>query len=141
VSFPFFDTLKVLRKQIRIYATLYNEHFDDALRGEMLFAAFDRLSRDRTAFEPNAATINSLMFNQLRGVSAFAPVFSEVYELLTTSPRGSWVILREDVCQGMTSVVPKSPCFRVDFETIIPPAASYTATGGIGVPRTALEAI
>jgi hypothetical protein len=28
-----------------------------------------------TAFEANAATINSLMFNQLRSVSAFAPFF------------------------------------------------------------------
>jgi hypothetical protein len=28
-----------------------------------------------TAFETNAETINSLMFNQLRGVSAFSPVF------------------------------------------------------------------
>jgi hypothetical protein len=43
----------------------------------MLFAAFNRLSRDRTAFETNAETINSLMVNQLRSVSAFSPVFSE----------------------------------------------------------------
>jgi hypothetical protein len=32
-------------------------------------------SGTETAFETNAETINSLMFNQLRGVSAFSPVF------------------------------------------------------------------
>jgi hypothetical protein len=67
-----FDTLKRMQEQ----GKLHNQHFSGCILG-MLFAAFNRLSRDRTAFETNAETINSLMVNQLRSVSAFSPVFSE----------------------------------------------------------------
>jgi hypothetical protein len=53
-------------------------------RGEYSLPPLTVCPETETAFETNAATINSLMFNQLRGVAAFAPFFSEVCELLTT---------------------------------------------------------
>jgi len=43
-------------------------------------AAFNRLFRNRTAFETNAGTINSLIINKLRGVPAFYTVFLRFIE-------------------------------------------------------------
>jgi hypothetical protein len=79
-------------------------------------AAFNRLFRDRTAFATNAATINLWLFNKMRGVAAFTPIFTTEVEFPISVNQANQ---RQKTGLGVFSQLPFANCYLLELPDVL----------------------